>query len=141
MALDLRSELQRIYETYGKLTPRLVVEEWADPASPFHHKLEWDDEAAAEGFRLVQASQIIRSVKITFTKQTGSTGKVRAFHAVRTEAGNTYKPTEEIAQSEFLSKMLMQNMEREWRDLKARYERFAEFWLMVNDDNPEADAV
>lgn len=138
MSADLRTELQRVYEVYGKLTPRLLVEEWADPTSPFHHKLEWNEEVAAEGYRLQQAGQIIRSVKITFVKASGSVDKVRAFHAVRSEHGNTYMPAEEVVHNEFYSRMVMANMSREWRQLKARFEHFAEFWEMVNNDKPEA---
>lgn len=142
MSLDLRAELTRIYETHGRLTPALVVQEWADPASPFHNRLEWNDVEAADRYRLTQAAQIIRSVKITFVKSSGSNEKVRAFHAVRTEVGNVYKPADEVANDPFLSRLLMQEMEREWRQLKARFERFAEFWFMVNrdEDNPEAEA-
>lgn len=48
----------------GRLSPRAVVDAARDPASVLHSRFEWDDSAAAEGFRLVQAQGLLRSVKI-----------------------------------------------------------------------------
>jgi hypothetical protein len=45
-----------------------------------------------------------------------------------------YEPAEEAAADEFASKLLLQSMEREWRSLKARYEKFDEFRRLILRD-------
>lgn len=58
--------LEKISGRYrGKLTPAAVVEDARDKRSPLHHYFTWNDSEAAEQWRLEQARQLIRSVKIT----------------------------------------------------------------------------
>lgn len=47
----------------GRISPKIVLDEARDPSSPFHHHFEWDDDAAAEQFRLAQAASLIRTWK------------------------------------------------------------------------------
>jgi hypothetical protein len=61
--LDLREQ------EGGLLKPRSVVEAARDENSPLHHFFEWDDGAAAEAFRLVQAEGLIRRVKIAIVRE------------------------------------------------------------------------
>jgi hypothetical protein len=63
---------------------------------------------------------------------------VRAYHAVRLEEGHVYEPAEKVAQDEFLSRLVLADMRREWAALKRRYDDFEEFWSMVRDEMPEA---
>ena len=49
--------------TNGQLDPREVVREAEDPQSPLHPFFEWDNDAAAEAWRLEQARVLIRRVK------------------------------------------------------------------------------
>ena len=46
----------------GGLTPKTVVDEAAPDESPLHPPFEWDDEAAAERYRIWQARVLIRNV-------------------------------------------------------------------------------
>lgn len=136
---NLRDELTGIYRRYGKLTPEMVVDESRPPAAPLHDRFEWDDAEAAEAYRRDQAHHLIQSVKlpITYRPADGKPVKVRAFQAVRTEQGNVFKPTEEVVQDPFLTKLVLQNMEREWQAMKARYDGFGEFYSMVRQDLEE----
>jgi hypothetical protein len=52
--------------------------------SPTHHLFEWDDEIAAEGYRLEQARSIIRSIEIVFEE---GGDRVRAFPSVQLGGG------------------------------------------------------
>jgi hypothetical protein len=52
---------------YGQLTPEVVVEAAADPASPLHKSFEWNDETAAAAYRIEQARALIRSVDVEIT--------------------------------------------------------------------------
>jgi len=53
----------------GYLDPTLVVQDARDEASVLHAEFEWDDDTAAEQYRLAQAGALIRRVKFTVVKQ------------------------------------------------------------------------
>lgn len=57
-------ELERIREEHGTLTPPLVVDEARPEDAPLHPVFEWNNETAAEQYRLVQARTLIRTVEI-----------------------------------------------------------------------------
>lgn len=133
---DLRSQLQRIYDEHGELTPELVVKEASDPTHPLHSRFNWDDRTAAESWRKEQAHQLIRSVRVVYRQSDGKSGdkSIRAFHAVRVESGYVYEPTDKVIADPFLTKLVLADMKREWQALKRRYEQFDEFLSMIRDD-------
>jgi hypothetical protein len=137
---DLRSELLRIREEHGKLTAAAVLDDARQPDSPLHVAFLWDDGEAAEQYRLLQARTLIRSVKIPFRRSSGDVGHVRQFYSInRPEiAERTYEPVEDITADPLATKILLRNMERDWQALKARYETFDEFRLMVQRDLGES---
>lgn len=143
----LRQELQNIYEQNQKLTPALVVDAARDPDHALHGRFEWDDEKAGEKFRLHQARQLIRSVRIRVLDEEdpGKNFDVRAYQMVRTSDGTTsYQPSAAVAQDAFASRLILAHMEREWRALRDRYEHFREFWHLVNRDaevHTQSDAI
>ena len=57
-------ELERIESRDGEITPRAVVEEARPEGSKLHNVFEWDDEKAAEQYRLTQASTLIRCIVV-----------------------------------------------------------------------------
>jgi len=138
--MSLRDALQSVYDQRGELTPRLVVAEWRDPHHPDHDRLEWDDGVAGEKYRQVQAGDLIRSVHIVYRKAEGTRreGRIRAWQSVRGEDSHTYRPSEEVAADPLLRQIVLMDMAREWKELKARYGSFAEFARMVADDMQEA---
>jgi hypothetical protein len=69
---------------------------------------------------------------------------IRAFQAVRTSGppgAFEYKPTEVVAQDPFLTQLVLRDMERDWRQLKARWGSFSEFVVMVRGDLEEDAAA
>ena len=132
----LRDSLQKIYDKHGELTPELVVKEASDPAHPLHSRFNWDDRVAAESWRREQAHQLIRSVRVVYREADGKAGdkSIRAFHAVRSERGYVYEPTEKVIADPFLTKLVLADMKREWQALKRRYEQFDEFLSMIRED-------
>lgn len=138
--MSLREQLQAIYEEHRRLTPALVVDVAREPGHPLHARLEWDDSVAGEAYRRQQAQELITSVQIVYrTSEGGKEHKVRAFHAVRSETDGTnggyaYHPADQVVRDPLLTRLLMQDMEREWRQLKARYDQFVEFWELVKAD-------
>lgn len=127
----LREQLEAVRAKRGELTPPGVVDEARDPAHPLHARFEWDNEVAGERYRLVQARELIQSVRVTYTNPRGKTSDVRGFQSVRRESGWVYEPSSEVAQDPVTRSVVLAEMEREWRSLHARYSQFEEFTAMV----------
>lgn len=139
--MSLRDALQSVYDQRGELTPRLVVAEWGDPEHPDHNRLDWDKDRCAQRDLERQARDLIRSVDIVYRKAEGKQqpeGRVRAWQSVRGEDGYAYRPAEEVATDPLLRQLVLLDMTREWKQLKARYGAFAEFAEMVQADLHEA---
>ncbi len=67
----------------------------------------------------------------------GDRRTVRAFQAVRSEQSTslyTYEPAEEVAADPFRRQLVLREMEREWKQLRTRFEMFEEFTAMVVAD-------
>ncbi len=59
------ARLERIATAHkGRLTAESVVKDAAAPSSPLHGFFEWDDKVAGHRYRLDQARELIRSVRI-----------------------------------------------------------------------------
>lgn len=136
MSMDLRGQLQAVYDQHAKLTPDLVVDVARDPEHPLHGRFEWDDSVAGDAWRRHQARELIRSVKVVYRKAEADKPErsVRAFHAVRREDGHTFEPVEKVAEDPFTRKLVLADMEREWKQLHQRYGEFEEFLSMVRQD-------
>lgn len=101
----IRSELLALAnERGGQLSPRAVLDAAREESSPLHEFFEWDDAKAAEGFRLVQASALIREVKLEVITETKDPTRVsltvrRAFYSMpslRGSAEGSYVPAQSI---------------------------------------------
>lgn len=135
--MSLREHLQAIYDERGELTPALVVDLARDEKHPLHGRFEWDDTTAAEKFRVRQAHDLIKSVRITFSSpRTGDDISIRAFHAIRQPDGQkfAYQPTQIVVQDPIAAQLIIGQMQRDWMNLKRRWEAFQEFWDLVTDD-------
>lgn len=136
--MNLRENLQNIYNERGTLTAPLVVAEASNPNHPLHERFEWDNTVAGKRYREVQARELIRSVKITYRDHDGNDSDVRAFQCVRRDDQRTYIPTEDIAADPILTQIVLMDMSREWKALKARWGQHAEFFQLIRDDIPQA---
>ena len=66
----VKDRLNFLANQYGYLTPELVVEDAMNPDSPLHDQFTWDKEKAHYAYLLVEARQLIRSVKVIITTET-----------------------------------------------------------------------
>lgn len=140
--MSLRDQLQSIYDQHGRLTAALVVDTAKPKAHPLHARYyALADREAAYEYRKVLAAKDIRSVRVVYREADESDPErsVRAFHAVRDDDGNrSYEPVERVVHDEFLSHLVLADMEREWKALRRRYEQFDEFWQMVRAEEEAA---
>lgn len=58
-------ELEKIYKRHKTVTVEVVLSEAAKPTHPLHSYFEWNNDAAAEKYRTVQAYSLIMSSKFT----------------------------------------------------------------------------
>lgn len=129
----LREHLQRLYEERQELTPE-VVEAAARPDDhPLHAHFEWDNAVAGYRYRLVQAAEMIRSVKITYAESPSGPRDVRAFVAVpqADNARRCYRPTVEVLADDLQRRILLADMEREWRAFERRWSHMSEFAELI----------
>lgn len=135
--MSLRDELQAIYDKHGHLDPELVVETARPKGHPLHERVFDRTKAdAAETYYRDRAHRLIQSVKIVVREATEDEKerKIRRYHAVLSDAGMVYKSAEDVAADPFMRQLVLRDMEREWRQLLARYEQFEEFLGMVRED-------
>lgn len=63
----------------GTITPEIVLDEAKRKSSPLHSFFTWDNTAAAIEYRKIEAAQLIRRVKVTYSPAEGINVRVRAF--------------------------------------------------------------
>lgn len=132
---DVRELLLDIHAARGELTPTHVVEAATDVESPLHSRFEWDDTVAGHRYRLHQAGELIRSVRITYAEsEKGEEKSVRGFVNVPTPEGHRYEPVEAVRENPFQRELVLRAAEREWKALLRRYAHLEEFLGMVKRD-------
>jgi hypothetical protein len=84
--LDALEEIRRARPD-GKLMPGEVVDAARDPSSPLHNLFQWDDDVAAEAYRLHQARRIIR-IHVTDVVRSNRPAKIPVFVSLSTDRVN-----------------------------------------------------
>lgn len=85
------SELKKINDQYGEITPALLVEASKQKKSVFHNYFEWDDNTAAESWRFMQARYLLGSIQVNVVKE-GKPVRMQAYQITKKsmpKAGNT----------------------------------------------------
>lgn len=130
-----------VRDSFGELTPANVVQSARADESPLHDRFEWDDSIAGEKYREVQASELIRSVRVNYVGAKGP-GFVRGFLSIESstgEGGRSYQPVEEVLADPIARDVALRAFAREWRQFKARYDHLAEFAeIVIRDLTAEA---
>lgn len=97
----------------GALSPQLVVETARDPTSPLHSLFEWDDQVAAEKFRIVQARIVLRIAIPTYDHSNSEPVPIRLFTSVAALRGHnadehpSYLPSITLMSNEDRRQMLV----------------------------------
>ncbi len=137
MKTNLKHHLQSLCDSHGgKLTPELVLDDARSESSPIHRLFEWDDTAAAHNFRLLQAAELIRRVKVRVRISETETRSVRAFVNIANPADNAlidrrrvYVPIVDAMRAEHTRSQVIDALHREvleWKRRAEAYEIFAE---------------
>lgn len=69
-------------EEFGGVGVSTIVQDAKREDSPLHDYFEWDDQVAAQEYRVEQARYLIRHINVVVKKPNGEEEEVRAFHSV-----------------------------------------------------------
>jgi hypothetical protein len=108
----------------GKLTPKAVVDTARDDKHPLHPHFEWNDAAAAESYRLDQARNLIRVIRVE--DEVSEEGSTRAFLSVNSDDGVAYRPLDTVKRSSDLQLALMKQADRDLEAFQRRYRALKE---------------
>lgn len=124
-------ELELIREKHGGiLRPADVVAFARDPQTALHGEFEWDDDRAAEQYRLEQARLIIRcAVRVVGENSPPIRAYVSLYNDRR--AGDSYRTLEDALRDPELRKQLFAQALREAESWRMRYERLSELKPVV----------
>lgn len=122
--------LEKIRSTNGgRIQPRAVIESARSQRNPLHRHFEWDDSVAAESFRLEQARELIRCVRIVDTGV--ERGSVRAFVSVKSESGVNYHSVRDVQNSATLRYAVLIQAEKDLDAWEKRYKELREICSVV----------
>ena len=97
--------LENIIIEHGSLRPSLVVEESRDENAALHMCFEWDNETAADKYRLSQAQDLIKNITVVKIGDMEPTTPIRAFISFRQD--HEYIPVLRVLQTPALQKSMM----------------------------------
>jgi len=121
------SELERIHEEAGGLTPEAVVAAAEMPESPLHSCFTWDDAEAATQHRMSEARKLISAVVITYVDADKETIPVQAFLSVMQDDGSRqYKSAMAVMGDPGLRETVLEQARRELVSWRRRYDGLGE---------------
>lgn len=124
-------ELRSILKEDGVLTAHAVVDRARDPESPLHPLFDWDNDQAAEKYRLWQARQVIGSQKVTIQNR-----EVKEYYNLRIveegELGNSYTTIEQVLSDDMLYKQALGIALRDLEGWKQKYENLRDLEGVVS---------
>jgi hypothetical protein len=134
--ISVKEAITEIYNKYGSLTSELVLKEAKKKSSPLHEHFVWDDTEAGKQYRLIQASELIRRVKITYSPTEDISYKVRAFVNVvsdkEDDENNIYVPIKEALNSTNYREQLLAQAKRDADIFVKKYKILKEVKDIIN---------
>lgn len=120
----VHNEIESIGETF---TCKQIVEKAKDRNTELHKCFEWDNEVAAEKYRLHQAGQIVRQLVITKVSDEKKPEKsnVRLFVSTGNRT-NAYKPLQSVVRVQSEYEALLNRAYAELQTFKQKYSSLSE---------------
>lgn len=113
----------------GHLTPPDIVETARNPRHVLHKHFEWDDQVAAESYRLDQARSLVQCIHV----EAGETesGVARAYLSVREKDGTSYRSIGDVLQSADLQAKVLAAAERDLLSFESRYRSLSDICHLI----------
>ena len=118
-------ELEHLRRRYKRVLPEAVVAAARSMRSPLHAAFEWDDDTAAERYRLDQARYILRQITVRVVREDNVVRSVRAFWFVDGDEKG-YTSLRVVMRSEPLRKQVLARAWKELEEWRARYQDLEE---------------
>ena len=113
----------------GELEPKRVVGAARDARHPLHPHFEWNDKVAAESYRVDQARNLIRIVRVV--DETTDDGTARAFVSVSTNNGVSYRSVDDVKRSSDLRAAVLDQAEKDLEAFERRYKELKDICKIV----------
>jgi len=123
---DAQTVAEEILSIGDEASAAQILDKARDEATELHKCFEWDDSAAAEKYRLVQARNITANLVIRRTEEEVMEDKpeIRLFH--KTESSSGYKPIQVIVKNEDEYANLLKRAYAELHSFKVKYQNLKE---------------
>jgi hypothetical protein len=130
MSAPVEAALRDLYTIHGRLDPKDVVDEARDPQSPLHKSFTWNNDDAAEQWRLQQARQLIRSIRIErVVTEEEAPRLVRAY--VHDPEADGYLATEDVARMPDVRDRVLADMRADLERLRTKWRLYEETFLSI----------
>jgi len=113
------TELEKIAESRGSLKPSYVVEESRGAGAALHRCFEWNDERAADKYRIRQAQDLIRNLVAVKIGKVEAPQPVRAFISIRQD--NEYVPVMQALNTPVLRERMLDSAMKELESFRVKY--------------------
>lgn len=107
----------------GAVNARTIVEDARGRRSPLHRFFEWDNNKAADEYRLEQARRLARSVVVVISDGNNET-TTRAFHHVFVDGERGYTGAAVVFGRSALAEQVIERAAGELRGWMARYRQY-----------------
>ena len=125
---------EKIEKREGKVTNVAVLDSARPASSPIHKIFEWDDQRAAEQYRLGQATRLICSVyAVTEEVETAEPIKVRAFVNVSVKKEGEFVSVARAFTDEDMRAKVLADAMKELNAFRQKYENYTEFARLFNE--------
>ncbi len=114
----------------GKLLPKMVVDEARAPNHVLHRHFEWNNEVAAEAYRLDQARALIRCIDMVDDEDERPKP---AFLSIADKAGTSYRTVGEVLASSDLQMLALKQAERDFEAHEKRLRAFSDLCAAIRD--------
>lgn len=114
-------QFEQLEKSVG-VTPQTVLDANRAENTPLHDEFEWNDDIAAENYRLHQAGQLIRMLCVKPTTESKDSTPIRAF--IRTE--ENYESLNVVLNAQDKRKYMLDAALKELRAFQAKYKALKE---------------
>ena len=128
-ANDVGKEFEKLGDN---LTPEAVVNVARNENNIMHSIFEWDDSVAGEKYRKIQATQLIKNLKINIISNDNKEKRqVRAFVSLQRNTG--FKSMEAVINDTDQYQLLLDKAYKELYSIKIKYETLSEIQDLLKD--------
>ena len=135
-AQEAGDHIEKLDRIHGEVTPQILLDDSRPENALLHPCYEWDDEKAAEKYRLHQSKMIIGNLVCVSVSDADQTlpEPVRAFISVndRNEKAK-YRPTVIALSDAEMKKKAFENAERELEMFKKKYKDLIDVEKILRD--------